>query len=408
MLNRRAFLAGVASHAWRGAQARAQEHTWLYASVGSELLHYEVDVEGARLHRRSSIQLPADVQYAWPHVSNHVLYVASSNGGPGRRGDRHQVSAFQLDPATGILEPQGAAVPLRSRPIHLTTDRRSDYLFIAYNDPSQLTSHRLFEDGRIGSEIPQPAPIDAGVYAHQVRVMPSNAHAIVVARGNDASAGRPEDPGALKVFTLRYGVLTPQQSVAPGGGYGFGPRHLDFHPATPWVYVSLERQNQVCVFRWDGTSLSPEPVSRHGTLASAGRVGGRQLAGTIHVHPNGRYVYVANRADATLEADGTSRIAAGENTIAAYVVHAATGRLTAIQHVDTRGLHPRTFHIEPTGRLLVAANLRPLRVRDGAALRTIPASLVVFRIGTDGRLTYVRTYEIDVGSRALFWMGMVP
>lgn len=408
MINRRAFLTGVASHAWLGSRARAQEHAWLYASVGSELLHYEVDVEGARLHKRGSTQLPADVQYAWPHVSNRVLYVASSNGGPGRRGDTHQVSAFRLDMATGTLEPHGAVVPIRSRPIHLTTDRRSDYLFIVYNDPSQLTSHRLFEDGRIGAEIPQPAPIDAGIYAHQVRVMPSNAHAVIVARGNDASAGRPEDPGALKVFTLRYGVLTPQQSIAPGGGYGFGPRHLDFHPAAPWVYVSLERQNQVWVFRWDGKTLGPEPVSRHDTLASAGRVGGRQLAGTIHVHPNGRFVYVANRADATLEADGTSSAAAGENSIAAYVVHAATGRLTAIQHVDTRGLHPRTFHIDPTGRLLVAANLRPLRVRDGAALRTIPASLAVFRIGTDGRLTYVRTYEIDVGSRMLFWMGMVP
>jgi len=56
---------------------------------------------------------------------------------------------------------------------------------------------------------------------------------------------KPEDPGALKIFGFEDGQLTNRASIAPGGGYGFGPRHLDFHPAQPWVYVSLERQNKL-------------------------------------------------------------------------------------------------------------------------------------------------------------------
>ena len=55
----------------------------LYASVGTELTHYDVDVEGAVLVKRSTVTLPANVHYAWPHASGRHLYVASSNSASG-------------------------------------------------------------------------------------------------------------------------------------------------------------------------------------------------------------------------------------------------------------------------------------------------------------------------------------
>ena len=48
-----------------------------------------------------------------------------------------------------------------------------------------------------------------------------------------------------------------------------------------------------------------------------------------------------------------------------------------------------------------------LGVRDGDVVRTTPAGLSVFRIGDDGKLTFVRKYDIDVGGKSMFWMGMV-
>jgi hypothetical protein len=55
----------------------------------------------------------------------------------------------------------------------------------------------------------------------------------------------------------------------------------------------------------------------------------------------------------------------------------------------------------------VAQHNLPVDVRDGDAVRTIPAGLSVFRIGADGKLTFVRKYDIDVGGKTMFWMGMV-
>ena len=382
----------------------------LYASVGPELTQYDVDVEAAALVRRGAVTLPANVHYAWPHASGRYLYVASSDSAPGAGsvGDKHHVTAFCIDPATGALTPHGQPIPLPTRPIHMTTDIPSDHLLVAFSNPSALRVYRVNPDATPGDEVRQPEPIDAGIYGHQVRVSPDNRLAILVTRGHDAAAGKSEEPGALKIFQYKDGLLTDEVSAAPNGGYGFGPRHLDFHPSKPWVYVSLERQNKLDMFEITNGKLSAAPVFRKETLAEPGNIRGRQAAGTVHVHPNGRFVYAANRASSTVRVDGKSVFAGGENTFAVYEIDMTTGEPVPIQQVDTRGIHCRTFHIDPSGRMLVAAHIMALPVREGGAIRTVPASLAVFRIDDGGKLDFVRKYDVDVGSRTMFWMGMVP
>lgn len=382
----------------------------LYAAVGPELTHYEVDVENAALTQRSTVSLPANVHYVWPHRSREYLYVASSNSASGIGGvvgDKHHVSALRIDSASGALSPHGDPITLPTRPIHMTSDIPSEHLLVAFSNPSGLRVYRVNRDATPGAEVEQPEPIDPGIYGHQVRVSLDNRLAILVTRGHDAAGGNPEQPGALKVFRYANGRLTEEASVAPDGGYGFGPRHLDFHPTGPWIYVSLERQNRLDTFTRDGLALSLLPRFRSGTLAEPGNIRGRQVAGTVHVHPNGGFVYVANRASSTVEADGRQVFAGGENTLAVFAIDPATGEPRPIQHVDTHGVHCRTFHIDPSGRLLVAAHIMALPVRDGSTIRTVPACLSMFRIGADGRLDFVRKYDVEVGNRQMFWMGMV-
>ena len=44
---------------------------------------------------------------------------------------------------------------------------------------------------------------------------------------------------------------------------------------------------------------------------------------------------------------------------------------------------------------------------DGNAVREKPACLSVFRIAMDGTLQFARKYDVEVGDRTMFWMGMV-
>ena len=412
MIDRRTFMSLIAGAAAAPNVAWAQAiagKVALYANVGADLTNYDVDVAGAALIKRATVTLPAGVQYAWPHVSRRYLYVASSSSasGYGKAGTEHHVTAFHIDPASGALTPHGKPIPLPTRPIHISTDIPSEFILVAFNNPSALRVYRINKDFTPGEEVKQPGPIDAGIFAHQVRVTPDNRRAILVTRGNEGTPAKAEDPGALKVFDYKNGLLTNEVSIAPNGGKEFGPRHLDFHPTKPWMYVSIETQNKMYTYKMDGGKINPEIVFRAETLAEPKNIRARQAAGTVHVHPNGGYLYGANRAQDTIDVDGKKVFKGGENSIVVYSINQSTGEPVQIQNIETHAIHPRTFHIDPSGRMLVAQHNLPVDVKDGNAIRTTPAGLSVFRIGDDGKLAYVRKYDIDVADKTMFWMGMV-
>jgi 6-phosphogluconolactonase len=411
MLSRRTFaalLAGTAAAPKIAWSEQVKSKPVFYASVGPELTVFDVDVADAALHKRGTVTLPANIQYAWPHPSKRYLYVVSSSGGPGAAGDKHLANAFRVDSASGALQPHGEPQMLPSRPIHTSVDRSGEYLLTAYNDPSNVTVHRIKGDGTLGDQVSQQGKLDTGIYAHQILATPGNHTAILVTRGNNATGTKPEDPGALKVFRFKDGALTNLASIAPGNGLGFGPRHLDFHPSEPWVYVSIERQNKLYVYKLDTDgALGREPLFIKETLADPVSVKPAQGAGPIHVHPNGRFVYVTNRNQGEVEFEGKKVFNGGENNVAVFAIDAKTGEPNLIQTIDGRGIHLRTFGIDPSGHLLVAASIRPLPMHEGKTIKTLTAGIMLYRIGDDGRLAFVRKYDVDTAKGQQFWSGMV-
>src|SRR5262245_7136506 len=169
MLSRRSFLSLVASSMAAPRLASAQQASQkvaLYANVGPDLTHYDVDVAGAELIKRETVTLPAGVQYAWPHASRRYLYVASSSSAPGYgpAGTEHHVTALLIDSATGALTRHGASMRLPTRPIHISTDIPSDNILVAFNNPSAVRVYRINKDFSPGDEVRQPGPIDAGIF----------------------------------------------------------------------------------------------------------------------------------------------------------------------------------------------------------------------------------------------------
>jgi 6-phosphogluconolactonase len=410
MVDRRTFttllVGGIAAPAASFAQSSKTKNVF-YASAGPELTLYSVDVDEAALVKRDTVSMPANVQYAWPHPSKQYLYVVSSNGGSGSTGivgDKHFANAFKIDSATGALTPHGAPLTLPSRPIHTSVDMSGEYLLTAYNNPSALTVHRINKDGTLGERVDQPEKLDTGKFAHQIRVTPDNRQVILVTRGNNAPTDNPVDPGSIKTFGFKNGVLANLAAIQPGDGMQFGPRHLDFHPTKPWVYVSIESQNKLHVYNLDSeTGISREPLFIKDTLDPSSKL--RQAAGPIHVHPSGRLVYLTNRAFWLTDFEGKKVFAGGENSVAVFAIDQATGEPTLIQNADGHANYLRTFGIDPTGRILITASVWPMPLREGT---TIPAAISMFRIGGDGKLEFVRKYDIDAtAQKQQFWAGMV-
>ena len=428
MFNRRTFnqhtvatmLAGtVAAPSFAFAKGSKQKSA-LYSGVGNELTHYEVDVANAELAKRGSIKMPGGIQYAWPHPSKKFLYVTSSTGGPGFNAEpgfpanQHKLAAFRIWP-TGELTEHGDMVTLKWRPIHSSVDIAGEYVLVAYNFPAGISVHKIKGDGTIGEEVSQSDNLEKGIYFHQVRATPGNRTILVVARGNNPEGNKPEDPGSLHVYGFKKGVLSNLRKISPNGGYGFGPRHLDIHPTRPLVYVSIERQNQLIVYKLtpDG-DLVLESLFTKATLADPAHKFAIQSAGPIHIHPNGRFVYLGNRSGVTgsvvpgvEEVDGKKVFSGGESNIAVFAIDSKSGEPNAIQHADIQAAHPRTFSLDASGKLLVAGSLAPTAVREGGKVVAIPAGLSVFRVGPDGKLDFVRKYALDVGAYTQWWSGMV-
>ena len=163
MFNRRTFLSlvagSIAAPGLSSAQPASQKVA-LYANVGADLTHYDVDVAGAELIKRATVTLPAGVQYAWPHASRRYLYVATSSSAPGygAAGTEHHVTAFRIDPASGALTPHGAPIRLPTRPIHMTTDIPSENILVAFNNPSAVRVYRINKDFTPGEEVTAAGP----------------------------------------------------------------------------------------------------------------------------------------------------------------------------------------------------------------------------------------------------------
>lgn len=121
-------------------------------------------------------------------------------------------------------------------------------------------------------------------------------------------------------------------SVPPGGG----PRHMKFHTSGKWVYVLNELDLSVSVFDYDAAAGAMKikqtiPTVSKGDLA-------KELfksCSEIRVHPNGNFVYAANR---------------GHDSITAFKVEAATGKLSVVENENARAVTPRNFNLSPNAK----------------------------------------------------------
>ena len=166
----------------------------------------------------------------------------------------------------------------------------------------------------------------------------------------------------------------------------------------------LERQNRLDMFAIDGDRLSAAPLFSNGTLGEPGNIRGRQAAGTVHVHPNGRFVYVANRASSTV----------GEGASAS--LPAAKTRSPSLRSILQPASPPRSSMSIPAAsivapftsiraaRLLVAAHIMGLPVKDGAqSAQCRPASRCSASAPTASSISCANTMSMSATGRCFGW-----
>jgi len=120
---------------------------------------------------------------------------------------------------------------------------------------------------------------------------------------------------------------------------GAGPRHIVFHPNGHFFYVSNELDSTVTVFTWNDEVGCLSPLQVCPTIPE--EYSGVNYPAHVTFTPDGHFLYVSNR---------------GSNSLAAFSVDGATGRLISAGHYPSRGEWPRHFCIGPDGKYLYVAN----------------------------------------------------
>jgi 6-phosphogluconolactonase len=266
------------------------------------------------------------------HPDGRHLYTCNS-GSPGG------ISAYAIDSKTAALTLINRVSSGGDDPSYVCLDHTTRFLLVANYDSGTIATFALQPDGRIGARTAFVQHTGRSInpqrqthaYAHSIIVDPTNHFALAA------------DLGVDKLFVYRFddrtGALTPNDPPFAAVTPGSGPRHVTFHPNGRWVYLINEMGCTVTAFNWDSARGALAEFQTVPTLPADFK--GASTCAEVLVHPNGRFLYGSNR---------------GHDSIVVFAIDAASGRLTALEHVPTQGRTPRNFAFDPTGRWIICTN----------------------------------------------------
>lgn len=289
-----------------------------------------------------------DLRPTWTlaHPTLPILYAVDDDSA--RDGT---VTAYAVDRATGALHLLNQVATGGKGATHLWFDAPSRTLFAANFASATTASIAVNPDGSLGGLVSAIQATGAGPHRRQ-----ASAHAHSTAIDPTGHFALAPDLGADRVFIYGFDRATHAltQDHAFATPPGSGPRHLVFGKSGQFVYLVNELSATVMVLRWDA---APGALALLQTVPlNAPDFAGAKSAAEIALAADGRFVYVANRAD---------------NTIVVYAVDPAAGTLALVQRAPAGGDVPWSFAIDPSGRWMLVANQKSAGVN---VLRIDPAS----------------------------------
>ena len=252
------------------------------------------------------------------------------------RSEPFSIISYSINSETGKLT-QLSKESLPDNMVYISVDNIGRFLLSVSYTGAKIVVNPIESNGLVQAEPIQIIP--TGPKPHSILVDQSNRFVYVPHLGNDQ----------IKqfLFNASTGTLTPNDPDVVYTKDDSGPRHFVFSPNNKFIYVSNEL---------DGTVYSYEMNNKTGTLTEIQKISvfpphtmNNELSSDsqdttikiadIHITPDGKWLYVSERAT---------------NTITAFSVDDNTGNLTYIGSYDTEEI-PRGFNIDPNGNFVIVA-----------------------------------------------------
>lgn len=276
----------------------------------------------------------------------------------GKRGAGGGVAAFAINRETGALTHLNTQPSMGANPVGVIIDKTNARVLVANHgevsyvatvvkrngvpevetrtDDATIALFPVKADGSL-----EPA-CDVSVFAPRPRGEEGRspaAHQVIFDRSQRWAIASDNGSDHLYVYPFNPRTRTLEGKAFPTPP-GKAPRHFALHPRAPYFFITNEAEASVSSFRFDSTTGQVTPVQTTPTLP-AGYSGPRVSPSNIAIHPNGRFVYAANR---------------GDDSVAVFAIDEATGRMTLVETVKCGGRNPREMGFEPSGKYLYVCN----------------------------------------------------
>jgi 6-phosphogluconolactonase len=264
------------------------------------------------------------------------------------RSKPYTVFVYAIDRNTGALKPVSTSPLAESFP-YISLDKTGRYLFGASYSANLISVNAVKADGSVAPEPLQVIPV--GRNAHSIRIDASNKFVFVPTLGSNEVF--------QFTFDAKKGRLASNTPAVFLAKPGQGPRHFVTSNDNKFLYLLTEMTGTVTTFSLDAktgllkevssiSGLSPDsklvPGEPRGPVGAPGGPPPRNTdndiwASDLHLTPNGKYLYVAERTGSTLTT---------------FSVDAASGKLSYLASTTTEK-QPRGFAIDPKGKFLVVS-----------------------------------------------------
>ena len=278
------------------------------------------------------------------------------------------VSSFRIDIKAGQLTYINKKPTGGTDPCHLIVDAADKHVLLANFMSGSVCVLPIQDDGSLGDASDfiqhQGSSIDPdrqqGPHAHAVTLDKNNRYAYIPDLGLDETL--------IYRFDADSGKLEPNKEPSVAVKPGAGPRHIIFHPAGRYAYLINELDSTIDAYLYDEDTGGLQNIQTISTLPDNFKE--HSTCADVQVSPSGEFLYGSNR---------------GHDSIVIYKIDQSTGRLDCIGFESTRGKTPRNFAIDPAGKLLLAAN------QDSDTIVAFRIDRQTGKLQTTGQVTNVPT-----------------
>jgi 6-phosphogluconolactonase len=249
-------------------------------------------------------------------------------------------------------------------PCHVNLDHKGNCLMVVNYSSGSISSYKINKDGSISKPITTHQHTGSmpgserqkGPHPHSVFPNPANTFAYVPDLGLDKLM-------IYKLNSKKAELIEAGSANMPGKT--MGPRHLKWSKDGRYTYVINELISEMTVFESAGSSGKLNHKATLLTLSDKTNI--KNMGGSeVRIHPNEKFVYVANRDTSKQNFD----------SITVFSTFANSQGCKRIEITPAEVSLPRNFNIDPTGKWLLVGG-------QGSH------DIAIFNINPDtGRLTF--------------------